>query len=69
MLERQRKAFRLHKPNAVKPLMSDFANNDVCQCELRASCGLEFEWNPIKGGLPLHYKSQASDLIVSIELQ
>lgn len=53
--------------------MIDFANNDVCQYEMRASCGLAFEWNPIKGSLPLHYKSLVGDLIevglISMELQ
>lgn len=53
--------------------MTDFANSDVCQYELRASCGLAFEWNPIKGSLPLHYKSLVGDLrevgLVSVELQ
>lgn len=53
--------------------MADFANNYICQYELRASFGLAFEWNPIKGSLPLHYKSLVGDLIevglVSMELQ
>lgn len=48
-------------------------NNDVCQYGLRASCGLVFEWNPIKGSLPLHYKSLVGELIevglASMELQ
>lgn len=69
MLEKNKKAFRLQKLNTVKSLMTDFANNDVRQYELRVSCGLAFEWNPIKGSLPLHYKSLVSDLIVSMELQ
>lgn len=52
--------------------MADLATNDVCQYELRAY-GLAFQWNPIKGSLPLHYKSLVGDLIevrvVHMELQ
>lgn len=53
--------------------MADFANNYICQYKLRAFFGLAFEWNPIKGSLPLHFKLLVSDLIEvglgSVELQ
>ena len=49
--------------NALKSLMSDLADNAVCQYAAKVSSKLAFEWKPMKDSLPLHYKSGADDLI------